>query len=439
MFCFEPGLLRGRHSSPSRNAYLLAALRELDAALQRLGGRLLYRDGLPEREIPRLATELAAGAAYVNVDHTPHAQRRDRRVAEGLAKRGIELVGHDGITCADVGGIETRAGAPYRLFTPFSRAWLEAPRRALEPRPRRVPVPSRPRKGSLPAARALGVDAGGKRRCEAFRPGERGARRAMAGYLQRVRDYARLRDVPAADATSRLSAALHFGCVSPLELEARLREHRGDGAAALRRQLAWRDFHLHLLRHDPGSARRGFRPEFRRMRWRSDRRELDAWKAGETGYPLVDAAMRQLLAEGWMHNRARLAVASFLTKDLLIDWREGESHFMRHLVDGDEASNNGNWQWSASAGADPQPWFRIFNPVRQQRRFDPEGAYVRRYVPELRRMPDRWLATPWEAPADAQHQAGCVIGRDYPGPIVDHGRARDEALERFSRAASRGA
>jgi deoxyribodipyrimidine photo-lyase len=220
-------------------------------------------------------------------------------------------------------------------------------------------------------------------------------------------------------------------------MEGRLRERRSQGAAALRRQLAWRDFYLHLIHHHPENARREHQARFRRMRWRRDDDELEAWKQGRTGYPLVDAGMRQLAETGWTHNRARLTTASFLTKDLLLDWRLGEAHFMRHLLDGDEANNNGNWPLTASVGADAQPYFRVLNPVRQQQRFDPDGRYVRRWVPELAELPDRWLAEPWKAPEEVQREAGCVIGRDYPEPLVDHDEARNEALARFERQGSR--
>jgi len=206
---------------------------------------------------------------------------------------------------------------------------------------------------------------------------------------------------------------------------------RSNGAKALRRQLAWRDFWLNVIGQRPANRHEEFDPRFRGMSWRDDAESLEAWKRGETGVPWIDAGMRQLLAEGWMHNRLRMATASYLTKNLLIDWRAGEAHFMHHLLDGDESQNNGNWQWAASVGADPQPWFRVFNPVRQQSRFDPDGIYARRWVAEIRELPDEHLAAPWRAPAAVQEAAGCVIGRDYPEPLVDLGESRREAISRF--------
>jgi deoxyribodipyrimidine photo-lyase len=267
-----------------------------------------------------------------------------------------------------------------------------------------------------------------------MRGGEREGRRRLDRLLDGpVRAYADRNDVPAADGTSRLSPYLHFGCVSPREVEQRL--PRGRGADAFQRQLAWRDFYHQLLRHHPDNAHHEFQPRYRGMRWSDEPELFAAWCAGRTGYPLVDAGMRQLRREGWMHNRVRLVVGSFLTKDLGIDWRWGERWFMRWLLDGDQANNNGNWQWIASVGADPQPVYRrIYNPARHQERFDPDGVYVRRYVPELREVPDAYLSEPWRMPASVQRECGCLIGRDYPAPVVDHADARRSALARYGLA-----
>jgi deoxyribodipyrimidine photo-lyase len=246
-----------------------------------------------------------------------------------------------------------------------------------------------------------------------------------------VRAYVEEHDALGTDRTSRLSSYLHLGCLSPRELEARL--PRDAGPDAFRRQLCWRDFYHHVLHHFPRNARSEFQERYRgTIRWSNARRGFAAWCDGRTGFPLVDAGMRQLRREGWMHNRARLVVGSFLTKDLGIDWRWGERHFMRLLIDGDEANNNGNWQWIASVGVDPQPAFRrIYNPARHMERYDPDGDYVRRYVPELRAVPDTHLREPWTMSEELQREVGCVIGADYPAPIVDHAAARREALERY--------
>ncbi len=434
VFCFERSLCNGRHGSANRNAYLLATLRELDESLRAAGSRLHHRQGDPAVELPRLAAECRAGRVHVNRDHTAHARHRDRRVEAALAEGGVELVGHTGVTCAEPATIRTAAGSPFRVFTPFHRAWLAAPRRELAPTPRSLEAPpggGRTAVGRAPSEAELGIDAAAKRIAAAAGPGEAAARERMLGAVERAAEYTAIRDRPGADATTRLSPALHFGTVSARETEALLARKRSDGARALRRQLAWRDFWLNVIGSSPGNRRAEYDARFSGMRWRDDPDSLEAWRQGRTGVPWIDAGMRQLLAEGWMHNRVRMAVASYLTKNLLIDWREGESHFMGHLLDGDEAQNNGNWQWAASVGADPQPWFRIFNPVRQQERFDPVGVYVRRWVPEIAMLPDRWLARPWEAPDGVREAAGCPRGEPYPEPLVDLGESRAEAISRF--------
>jgi deoxyribodipyrimidine photo-lyase len=319
------------------------------------------------------------------------------------------------------------------VFTPFYRTWSGQPRRAVLGAPRSIgdgaPGPAGAPAGTLPTLADLGL----RQECsDPMEGGERAGREALRRFLAGpVDDYADGRNMLSGAAVSRLSPYLHFGALSAREVEHRLSP--GDGPDAFRRQLCWRDFYAHVLGHFPRNARSEFQDRYRgRITWSRAEKRFDAWCHGATGYPVVDAAMRQLQREGWMHNRARLIVGSFLTKDLGIDWRWGERWFMRLLLDGDEASNNGNWQWIASVGVDPQPAFRrIFNPARQQERFDPDGAYVRRYVPELAAVPDAYLAQPWTMPEEVQKQAGCRIGADYPEPIVDHAQAREQALERY--------
>jgi deoxyribodipyrimidine photo-lyase len=316
------------------------------------------------------------------------------------------------------------------VFTPFQRNWTAQPRRDVHDAPARLaPLPSRLAAGTLPNLTELGLE----QECEDPAPGGEGAgRERLRQFVARgVSGYQDGRDRLAGDGVSRLSPYLHFGCISAREVENRLPD--GEGAASFRRQLCWRDFYAHVIGHHPANAHSEFQARYRgSIRWSRAERRFEAWCQGRTGYPAVDAGMRQLRREGWMHNRARLLAGSFLTKDLGIDWRWGERWFMRLLLDGDEASNNGNWQWIASVGVDPQPAFRrIFNPARQQERFDPCGEYVRRYVPELADVPDAYLTEPWTMPADLQEKAGCRIGRDYPAPIVDHAQARREALDRY--------
>jgi deoxyribodipyrimidine photo-lyase len=432
VFCLDDRLLHGRHASGPRTQFLLECLADLDARLRARGSALVVRRGPPERVLPQLAEELGGREIHLTSDLGPFARRRDRRVAAACRGAGIAVVGHPGVSVVeDLDALRTREGRPYTRFSPFRRAWLEAPRREPAGAPRSLPpVPSRLRRGGIPSLRQLGLE---QEIPEPLPGGEGPARARLRRFLATgVERYGSRRDDLEVGGTSRLSPYLHLGCISARELERRL--PRGEGPEAFRRQLCWRDFLHHVLGHHPRNVRSEFRARYRgSIRWSHAGRAFEAWTQGRTGYPLVDAGMRELRRHGWMHNRARIVAASFLTKDLGIDWRWGERWFMRLLLDGDEANNNGNWQWVASVGVDPQPAFRrIYNPTRQMERHDPGGRYVRRFVPELRGVPREYLAEPWAMPIDVQRQAGCVIGRDYPAPIVDHAQARRRALARYA-------
>jgi deoxyribodipyrimidine photo-lyase len=431
VFVFDDRLIHGRHSSGARTQFLLECLGDLDAALRKGDTRLVVRHGPPERELAALVRETGASELHFSADVTPFARDRGRAVADALTELDVELHAHPGQYVADAPGeVLTKAGKPQTVFSPYHRAWLDAGRRELLPAPRKLPpLPSGLPKGRIPSLTNLGLEQ------EVDDPalgGEQSARRRMRAFLDGpVTDYVDDHDALDRDNTSRLSPYLRFGCISPRELENNLLG--GEGPEAFRRQLCWRDFYAQLLLHHPANARDEFREKYRgAIDWNDSDDDFVAWCEGRTGYPLVDAGMRQLRREGWMHNRARLVVGSFLTKDLGIDWRRGERWFMRLLLDGDEANNNGNWQWIGSVGVDPQPVYRrIYNPARQQERHDPDGDYVRRYVPELGNVPDKYLAEPWTMPEDVQREAGCAIGSDYPQPIVDHREARQRALARY--------
>ena len=428
VFCLDDRLLSGRNASGPRTQFMLECLAELR---ERLDGNLVIRRGSPERELVDLAGEVDAGEVHFSADSGPFARRRMTRVWRALEAAGVEPWAHPGLHAVDdLTAIRTQADKPYTVFSPFHRSWLEAPRREVLGRPRSLPaLPSGVRKGRIPTLDALGME---QEVDEPMPGGEVAARERLSRFLSSgVSDYTDNHDALGRDKTSRLSPYLHFGCVSPREIEERL--PRGKGPDAFRRQLCWRDFYHHVLRHFPDNAHGEFQERYRgQIAWNDNEEHFRAWCDGQTGYPLVDAGMRQLRREGFMHNRARLVVGSFLTKDLGIDWRSGERWFMRLLLDGDEANNNGNWQWIASVGVDPQPFFRrIYNPARHMERFDPEGRYVRRYVPELQPVPDRYLPEPWTMPDEVQAECGCVIGRDYPEPVVDHREAREEAFERY--------
>ena len=431
VFCFDDALLSGRHASGPRTQFLLECLAEVDDALRERGSRLFVRHGSPSREIGNLARETGAETVHVSADVSPFARRRDVAVQRALKAEGVEFVTHPGMFALDaLEPVRTGQGKPYTVFTPFYKAWLGQPRRETVGLPRSLPpTGQKAAGGSLPTLKALGLE---QEVSDPAPGGESAGRQALGAFLAGpVDDYADEHDTLTGQAVSRLSPYLHFGCISPREIEDRL--GRSEGAQAFRRQLCWRDFYAHVLGHFPQNAAHEFQERYRgTLSWSHAEKRFEAWCEGQTGYPAVDAGMRQLRREGWLHNRARLIVGSFLTKDLGIDWRWGERWFMRMLIDGDEASNNGNWQWIASVGVDPAPAFqRMFNPTRQLERFDPDGAYVREYVPELRRVPNEHLAEPWTMDEATQQRCGCRIGEDYPEPIVDHAQARREALDRY--------
>ncbi|MGW9042595.1 cryptochrome/photolyase family protein [Streptomyces lydicus] len=423
LFVVDRGVADAGFMVPNRAAFLAGALAALDTGLRERGGRLVLRTGDVVAETRRLAAEAGAGEVHIAAGVSGYALRRERRLADGLAADGRALVVHDAVITAVPPGAVLPAGPGrdhFAVFTPYFRRWQAEGVRAVLAAPRSVPVPDAVRSGALPAARDLCPDGTPS---PALPEGGEGAGRRLFGTWQRsgLAGYQDGQDDLAGDATSRLSPYLHFGCLSPVEVVHKAAEHGGAGAEAFVRQLAWRDFHHQVLaaRHDAAHA--DYRT--RHDRWRYDETEVAAWKEGRTGYPVVDAGMRQLLHEGWMHNRARMLVASFLTKTLYVDWRVGARHFLDLLVDGDLANNQLNWQWMAGTGTDTRP-NRVLNPLVQARRFDPEGAYVRRWVPELAGVEGAAVHRPWRL-TDPGRAAG-----DYPEPVVD----LSDGLLRFKRA-----
>ena len=429
LFVFDERLLNGRWRSPNRVEFMRDSLAILRDELEARGGRLHIRVGRPEVEVPRFAAEANASDVFASRDYSPFARRRDRLVAAALGSTGIAFHPRRGVLIHEPEEIQKDDGTPFAVFTPFHRRWSALTRRAVLGAPEIVRG-IRLEAGRIPTARELGL---GEPIAGTLAPGEPAARRRLDLWVRGgLAAYADARDLLGEGHTSRLSQDLRWGLLSPLEVV-----ERCAASPKFVSEVAWREFYHHILWHHPRVVREPFQRQYAGLGWLSDGDALAAWKAGRTGYPVVDAAMRELLATGYMHNRARMIVASFLTKDLLIDWREGERHFMEHLIDGDLANNNGGWQWAASTGTDAQPYFRIFNPYSQAARFDPEGKYIRNWVPELRGVPDAYLNQPHSMPVEVQRKAGCIIGKDYPAPIVDHAAARERAMALFSAARDR--
>ena len=413
--------------------WLHQSLESLAARLGASGQRLILRRGPAEKVVPEVARATGAAAIYWNRRYGA-AGALDERVAAALPKTGIVVGTFEANLLFAPEAICTSTGGAFQVFTPFRRALEQAgaPRQPL-PAPSRIPA-GVPVQGDDLEDLAL-ISAGhdwneGIR--EAWQPGEPGAADALSAFITRIDRYAAERDRPAAEASSRLSPHLRFGEISPHQVW-----HAVSGEPACDKflsELAWREFAWHLLNERPDLAERNLKPAFDDFPWAETYAEdAWAWRRGQTGYPIVDAGMRQMWATGWMHNRARMIAASFLVKHLLADWRIGEEWFWDTLVDAEPASNPVNWQWVAGSGADAQPFFRIFNPVLQGEKFDPDGAYVRRWVPELAALPDRFIHKPWTAPEDVLAAAGVRLGATYPLPMVDHREARERALAAFAK------
>jgi deoxyribodipyrimidine photo-lyase len=441
VFILDPAILGHRYhrQAERRKAFLFGGLRAVDGALRERGSRLIVRQGEPEAVLAELARATGAGAVFAEQDPAPYPRRRDLRVAERLMLRLLPGVGvhpPDRVRKTD--------GAPYTVFTPFSRAWRAQgvpSRRELLAAPTRLSAPPpRLRSEPIPEGEEPGF----------FPPGEAEAQRRLrvftAGEEAPISAYADGRDRMDLDGTSGLSPYLRFGMLSARAAGVAAVEAATaapdpgahQGAETWLGELAWRDFYQAVLYHFPHVLETAFNPALRAIPWREAPEEFAAWQAGRTGYPVVDACMRQLAATGWMHNRGRMIVASFLTKELLLDWRLGEQHFMDLLVDGDPASNNGGWQWTAGVGTDAAPYFRIFSPVLQSRKCDPQGVFIRRFVPELARVPGKFIHEPWRMSAADQRAAGCAIGTDYPAPLVDRALSRPRTLEAYRRSKSAG-
>lgn len=441
VFVIDPKLIQSGRVGEKRIAWLVANLKALDESLRERGSRLIMRRGEPAQTLWQLAQETQAAQVLFNLDVTPYARRRDRRVALELEKQGLSVEVFDDVTLHQPEDVVTMTGRPYQVFTAFKRAWLMLPKPAAEETaaiPDRLPL-------SIPAIDSLPIDFGAAS-IDLPPAGERAAIERLNDFLEKtIFGYGTGRNMLDRAGTSFLSPYLRFGALSIRQaywgaqaaIELAKNKPAQAGAESWLNELIWREFYMALLYHFPHTIDQPLRQPYIGFRWLTDEGAFAAWREGRTGYPVVDAAMRCLNATGWLHNRARMIVASFLTKDLLIDWRKGEHYFMQQLIDGDSAANVGGWQWAAGVGADAQPFFRVFNPTLQGQRFDPQGDFVRRWLPELARVPDRLVHEPWKMSPAEQRDAGCVIGRDYPAPIIDHHYARDRALQHYRHSRTR--
>lgn len=433
-------------STDRRIDFILASLQEMDATLRRHGSQLIVLLGTPQDCIPTLVQQTGIQAVFTNHDYEPDAIARDDTVGQRLAKAGCAFFTFKDQVVLEKNDVLTQAGHPFSVFTPYKRAWfnqlqlhehtLLSPhltedkfdRFATPPAALQQPVPSTTDIGFSPSNLAqLPIPAG-----------EEGARELLADFQERIGKYDTQRDFPAIKGPSYLSFHLRFGTISirtlvRMALDMIRAGQHSTGAQTWLSELVWREFYFMILWHHPHVVTHAFKPAYDAISWATgpDADTLfTAWCEGKTGYPLVDAAMRQLLHTGYMHNRLRMVTASFLTKDLGIDWRRGEAFFARHLNDFDLSANNGGWQWAASTGCDAQPYFRIFNPITQSQKFDPAGKFIRRYLPQLASLPDKAIHAPWQYPALLQDQ-GIKLGTDYPAPIVEHAQARQATLARY--------
>jgi len=457
VFVFDTEILDALEDrADQRVEFIHGSVTELDTALREKGGGLRVLHGRARDLIPALARELGVRAVYWGRDYEPAAQDRDADIIAQLQAAGIEPRPVKEHVIFERDEVLTLAGKPFTVFTPYKNAWFKRLRAAEPPLVDVAAFPVQAKSGQLQAPPAdARIPTLSEMRFEpadnaslGITPGMTGGRERLADFAQRIDGYKDRRDFPAVKGVSYLSVHLRFGTVSVRDcarlalglnegqpLAGAASEPAPEGRTAWLNELIWRDFYFAILHHFPHAATGPFKPEYNALVTDQDAARLAAWQEGRTGYPLVDAAMRQLNTTGYMHNRLRMVTASFFAKHLLLDWRLGEAYFARKLIDFDQSANNGGWQWAASTGCDAQPYFRIFNPINQSEKFDAEGKFIRRYVPELAKVPAKYVHAPWTLPPLEAQPYGFVLGRDYPSPIVDHATQRAEALKRYATAA----
>ena len=443
VFVFDTGILDALDNRADRRVeFIHASVMELAQKLHAAGGELIVRHGRAEAEIVTLARSLNVGAVYANRDYEPAAKSRDRAVAEHLAKLGVTFALRKDHVIFDGDEVLTGDGRPFSVYTPYKNAWHKRLQSDagfyLKPYPvekylhRLAAVARTLGTAHVPTLEALGFKPSNLKDLN-IPTGATGARRLLNDFKRRMARYHEARDFPAIKGTSYLSVHLRFGTISIREAATTAHKASGDGAAIWLSELIWRDFYSMVLDRHPHVTEHAYKRQYDNIVFPNDKALFAAWCEARTGYPIVDAAMRQINHSGYMHNRLRMIVASFLVKDLHCDWRWGERYFAQHLNDFDLAANNGGWQWAASTGCDAQPYFRIFNPVTQSERFDPDGRFIKKYLPELARVDARHIHAPWLMSATEQQRAGYVSGSNYPAPVVDHALARQVALALFGK------
>lgn len=436
IFVFDENILQKLDDKEDKRiVYIHRSVQELDSFFQKRDSKLIVKHGDPIKIIVDVAQKLGVEAVFTNEDYEPYARDRDEEVAKRLDKQGISFRTFKDQVIFAKDEVLTNDGDPYKVFTPYKNKWLEKFERKLasdQTYQRYNYTPYNDVKSLIEPWRykdigftdgELWVDAG-----------EEAAQNRLKRFAKHVSEYHERRNYPADDqGTSGLSVCLRFGTISIRECVRMALSKKDKGHQTWLSELIWRDFYQMVLWHHPYVVDVAFQEKYEKLTWPGKEEHFKKWCEGQTGYPIVDAAMRCLNQKGFMHNRLRMIVAMFLTKDLLVDWRKGERYFAKKLLDYDLASNNGGWQWSASTGVDAQPYFRIFNPWTQSKKFDPEGEFIRQFCPELMELPKKYIHEPHETPLAIQKEKGCVVGKDYPNPIVDHSEMRKKALELFKK------
>lgn len=449
LLILDERLIYSPYASEKRTAFYIANLHMLDQALHERGSKLVVRTGHPYQVLTKLVQQEGISAIYAQQDYSPFAIRRDNEIAAHLP-----LVRTGGIPIRSPDDVLKSDGLPYTVYTPYRRKWMSheiISRSQILPSPKQINTPSL-------ISHKLPTFPYYQEENNLFPVGEVAAKKVLGDFIKSgfgaIYDYTKQRDYPEILGTSKLSPYLRFGLISARltalaayetianlpektaseQPRSKKKEPEKSGPQVWLDELIWRDFYISILAHFPTVRSQSFRTEYDQIQWNNDETEFERWCQGKTGYPFVDAAMRQLVQTGWMHNRARMVVASFLVKDLLIDWRWGERWFMQQLLDGDPAANNGGWQWAAGTGTDAAPYFRIFNPITQSKRYDSQGTYIRRFVPELAQVSSKFIHEPWLMSKSEQIRSHCVIEEDYPAPIVDHTWARERTLAAYKSA-----